>query len=175
MKVQYESRGRSYALDVQQDSDLVRIEVEGETTSAHIVRVDPPQLLLDSEGKLLDARTVNDGDNRWIHVNGQTFVLKRRDGNRTGTTSHTTTDGTGAGLIIAPMPGQVRGVLAQLGDSVQEGQPLILLEAMKMEIRVTAPQSGQLKQLDVQVGQSVEREQVLGEVVGGEYDSRQVL
>lgn len=172
MKVQYEFRGKPYSLDAQRDADQVRIEFQGETTSAHIVRVELPQVLFVSEGRLMDARIASDGENRWILVNGQTFVLKRLDGNLAGTISHPAAGGIGAGLLVAPMPGQVRGVLAKQGDTVHEGQPLILLEAMKMEIRVTAPRTGQLKQLSVYVGESVEREQVLGEVVGGDNDAR---
>lgn len=172
MKVRYEFRGEAYSLDEQRDAEQVRVEYEDETVSAQLVRIDLPELVLVLEGKLVVARIALDGVNRWIHVNGQTFVLKRLDGNLTGTISHPAAGGIGAGLLVAPMPGQVRGVLAKQGDTVHEGQPLILLEAMKMEIRVTAPRTGQLKQLSVHVGESVEREQVLGEVVGGDNDPR---
>ena len=46
--------------------------------------------------------------------------------------------------VRAPMPAQVRDVQVQAGDTVEKGQTLLLLEAMKMEIRIKAPIAGQL-------------------------------
>ncbi len=59
------------------------------------------------------------------------------------------------------MPGQVRAVNIQPGDHVTKGQVLVVLEAMKMEIRLQAPFDGQVSSVDAHVGQTVEREQVL--------------
>jgi biotin carboxyl carrier protein len=62
------------------------------------------------------------------------------------------------------MPGQVRAVNVSEGDAVTKGQTLLILEAMKMEIRVQSPQTGTVKKLFVEQGQSVEREQILVEI-----------
>jgi biotin carboxyl carrier protein len=69
-----------------------------------------------------------------------------------------------AGELTAPMPGQVRAVNVSEGDAVTKGQTLLLLEAMKMEIRVQAPRDGVVKKLFVQQGQTVDREQMLIEI-----------
>ena len=61
-----------------------------------------------------------------------------------------------AGCVVAPMPGVVIRVGAQLGDTVTAGQPLVWLEAMKMEHTLTAATDGVLTQLNVQAGQQVE-------------------
>jgi biotin carboxyl carrier protein len=62
------------------------------------------------------------------------------------------------------MPGQVRALNVSEGDAVTKGQTLLVLEAMKMEIRVQAPRDGSVKKLFVKQGQTVEREQVLIEI-----------
>jgi biotin carboxyl carrier protein len=62
------------------------------------------------------------------------------------------------------MPGQVRAVNVNEGDRVTKGQTLLLLEAMKMEIRIQSPQDGLVRKLFVQQGQTVEREQMLVEI-----------
>ena len=62
------------------------------------------------------------------------------------------------------MPGQVRALNVSEGDAVTKGQTLLVLEAMKMEIRIHAPQDGVVKKLFVKQGQTVEREQILIEV-----------
>jgi biotin carboxyl carrier protein len=59
------------------------------------------------------------------------------------------------------MPGQVRAVNVSAGDTVSKGQVLVVLEAMKMEIRLQAPFDGQVLSIDASVGQTVEREQIL--------------
>ncbi len=68
------------------------------------------------------------------------------------------------GSLLAPMPGSVIRLGAGLGDPVAAGQPLVWLEAMKMEHTITAPADGVLTQLSVQVGQQVEVGTVLARV-----------
>jgi biotin carboxyl carrier protein len=63
------------------------------------------------------------------------------------------------------MPGQIRAVKVNEGDVVTKGQTLLVLEAMKMEIRIHAPGDGRVKELFVKKGQTVEREQVLMNIV----------
>jgi propionyl-CoA carboxylase alpha chain len=60
------------------------------------------------------------------------------------------------GSLVAPMPGNVIRVGAEVGETVTTGQPLIWLEAMKMEHTITAPNDGVLTELNVQTGQQVE-------------------
>jgi acetyl/propionyl-CoA carboxylase alpha subunit len=60
------------------------------------------------------------------------------------------------GSLVAPMPGNVIRLGAQVGDTVAAGQPLIWLEAMKMEHTITAPSNGVLSSLNVTTGQQVE-------------------
>ncbi|MDA3661088.1 acetyl/propionyl-CoA carboxylase subunit alpha [Mycobacterium xenopi] len=68
------------------------------------------------------------------------------------------------GSLVAPMPGNVIRVGAQVGDKVTAGQPLVWLEAMKMEHTITAPTDGVLAQLDVSPGAQVEVGAVLARV-----------
>ena len=68
------------------------------------------------------------------------------------------------GSLLAPMPGSVIRLGAELGDTVTAGQPLVWLEAMKMEHTITAPADGVLTQLPVVVGQQVEVGAVLARV-----------
>lgn len=62
------------------------------------------------------------------------------------------------------MPGLVRSVLVREGDSVEKGQALVLLEAMKMEIRVAAPHAGKVIEVLVAAGETVDRGQRLIEL-----------
>ena len=68
------------------------------------------------------------------------------------------------GSLVAPMPGNVIRLGAAVGDTVTSGQPLIWLEAMKMEHTITAPADGVLAELNVATGQQVEVGAVLARV-----------
>ena len=68
------------------------------------------------------------------------------------------------GSLVAPMPGNVIRLGAAVGDPVTTGQPLIWLEAMKMEHTITAPADGVLAELNVDTGQQVEVGAVLARV-----------
>lgn len=65
-------------------------------------------------------------------------------------------DAVAHGSLLAPMPGSVLRVGAGVGDAVTAGQPLVWLEAMKMEHTITAPSDGVLAELNVEPGQQVD-------------------
>ncbi|GAA3532901.1 biotin carboxylase N-terminal domain-containing protein [Amycolatopsis ultiminotia] len=73
-----------------------------------------------------------------------------------------------AGSLVAPMPGTVVRLAVAAGEPVAAGDPLLWLEAMKMEHRITAPADGVVSELPVEVGQQVEVGTVL--VVVGEKE-----
>ena len=63
--------------------------------------------------------------------------------------------------IKSPMPGLVLEVLAEAGDEVKKGQPLLILEAMKMENIIKSPGDATVKEVLVSPGQAVEKNMVL--------------
>ncbi len=70
------------------------------------------------------------------------------------------------GSLLAPMPGSVLRIGAAVGDKVTAGQPLLWLEAMKMEHTINAPGDGVLAELNVDVGQQVDVGTILARVEG---------
>ncbi|MBN8577835.1 MAG: biotin/lipoyl-binding protein [Cyclobacteriaceae bacterium] len=64
-------------------------------------------------------------------------------------------------LVKAPMPGLIVDLKIQTGDSVKQGDALLILEAMKMENILKSPGAGTVKNLKVKKGDSVEKGQVL--------------
>ncbi|MFA3781879.1 acetyl-CoA carboxylase biotin carboxyl carrier protein subunit [Melioribacteraceae bacterium 4301-Me] len=64
-------------------------------------------------------------------------------------------------IIKAPMPGLILKVNKHKGDEVKIGEPLFLLEAMKMENEIRSPVSGVVKELKVKEGQSVSKDEII--------------
>lgn len=70
----------------------------------------------------------------------------------------------GGGAVKAPMPGRVVKALVAEGDTVEAGQPVIIVEAMKMENEVTAAGSGVVRRIVVSAGDTVDAGAVLVEI-----------
>ena len=69
--------------------------------------------------------------------------------------------GGGSGTIVAPIPGVVTKILVSVGDSVEAGQVVLKLEAMKMENDISTPGAGTVKQVAVADGAEVGDGQLL--------------
>ena len=72
-----------------------------------------------------------------------------------------TGDAAGNGNVLAPMPGAVIRIDVTEGDSVKQGQSLLILEAMKMEHTISAPFHGIVKQVRVRTGQQMKPKELL--------------
>ncbi len=63
--------------------------------------------------------------------------------------------------VKAPMVGKILRIVVNVGDKVEEGDEVVILEAMKMEMPIPAPTSGTVKEIKVKEGDNVETDQVL--------------
>lgn len=104
-------------------------------------------LVLWVDGRRVIAAVTRDGSRTWVTVGGRTLALseakkgKARDD--------------GGGSLEAPMPGKVVKVLVEVGDVVERGQPLLTVEAMKMEHALKSPRRAIVKALRAQAGDQV--------------------
>lgn len=154
------SKFNDISLETTSNGKDYQIVIGDKTISVEILRSENGRLDLLLDGQRVTAYVSSDGAKRWVTVGGQTFILtKSTAGARRSQHGHHAQD-----ELTAPMPGQVRAVNVTEGESVTKGQTLLVLEAMKMEIRVAAPRDGVVGKLFVQQGQTVEREQVLVEI-----------
>lgn len=103
---------------------------------------------------------LRDGDNLWIHVDGRTWLFERVSARGTGKAR--------PGGLSAPIPATVQEVLVADGDTVEEGQVLLVLTAMKMQLEITAPGAGMVGGLQLSPGDQVEAGRVLLRVVAAD-------
>ena len=157
MKTQLEHNAQTFSLDLTPTGTTYRVTLGEKTATVEVLSSQNGHLHLLVDGRPVRASVSSDGAKRWITFNGQTFVLTKSSGARKGGghAHHA------AGELLAPMPGLVRAVQAAEGQSVTKGQTLVIVEAMKMEIKVSAPFDGMVNSIRVKAGQMVEREQLL--------------
>jgi biotin carboxyl carrier protein len=153
----------SHTIELTTQGKSYRATIGDETVDVEILRTEAGRLdlrLIRSNNPLsasISAFVTVDGAQRWVTINGRTWCLTKSAGTprRGGHTHHA------AGELVAPMPGQVRAVNVSAGDAVIKGQTLVIVEAMKMEIKVAAPRDGIIASVSVKIGDTVEREQTL--------------
>lgn len=160
MKTQFDHNSQTYPIDLTPTGKNYRAVLNDKIIAIELLRAENGRLDLLIDGQPVSATVSSDGAKRWVTVNGQTWVLTKSNGGRKSS-GH---GGHAAGELVAPMPGLVRAVQVAEGDSVTKGQTLVIVEAMKMEIKIAAPRDGKVKSLKVKPGQIVEREQTLVEI-----------
>ncbi|MEM1250189.1 MAG: biotin/lipoyl-containing protein, partial [Acidobacteriota bacterium] len=113
------------------------------------------EIALVFDGRRLAGSVRHVGDRRLVHWGACSaeLVLLSRFPRRGG-------EGVAGGLV-APMPGKILRIEVEAGASVEAGQLLLVLEAMKMEHRVVAPSDGVVAELRATVGDQVENDQLL--------------
>ena len=161
MKINFNYFSETHTVDLISTGKSYRAAIEDKTVDVEILRSENGKLDLLIDDERVTAYVSTDKAKRWVTVNGQTFVLTKQTGARKSVGGHHHA----AGELTAPMPGQIRAVNVKEGDAVAKGQTLLVLEAMKMEIRIQSPMDGIVKSLAMKTGQTVEREQVLVEIV----------
>ncbi len=131
------------------------LDVDGEPVGPTVVRADPDTVVFDDLGLRRTYRVGRYGDQRFVDADDGhvTFTLLPRHPNPD--------DAATAGSLVAPMPGNVLRVLVGPGDAVVAGQPLVVVEAMKMEHQVLAPADGTVATVHVTPGQQVDTGQAL--------------
>ncbi|WP_445186107.1 ATP-binding protein [Pseudonocardia sp. Cha107L01] len=143
--------------------DGLRVTVDGEPVgeSVRLLATSPDSVTLEVDG-VRRAYAVHrvDGAGVWVYVDGPDGSSALREVPR----FPDPTEAVAAGSLLAPMPGSVLRVLAEAGAEVTAGQPLVVLEAMKMEHTIAAPRTGTLTELPVRAGAQVDTGQVLAVV-----------
>ena len=130
----YQNGAAVHTVTVEPDGDRLTVRV-GESVFSIVARpVDQGRLDLEVDGRRLRAYAVQSGNKYYVAVEGQTWTFQRPD-ERARRKSGA---GAGTGSLQAAMPGRVLDVLVAEGDVVAKGDTLVLLEAMKMELRITA-------------------------------------
>ena len=136
-----------------------KITVDGTPVEADLLQVDPLglySLLIDHQSYELVVEEQQRGSR--VTLGGNTFLVDvigerqlRMESSRADVSA-----GDGDLPIIAPIPGLVVKVMVTEGTKVELNDPLVILEAMKMENEIRAPREGVVKNISVEVGQSVE-------------------
>lgn len=156
----YQLGDRVETVKVEQDGDRFVIRVGDQVFDVMANPRDRGRLDLELDDRRLRTHAVQSNGRVYVAVEGQTWTLRHPDPPRSRRADLAAAGGT----LKAAMPGRVLDVCVAEGDSVAKGDTLVLLEAMKMELRITAPADGRVVKVLCAAGQVVERDAVLLEL-----------
>ncbi len=160
MQYRFQSGNQVYEISIERQGEVFQATVDGQSYPVELLDAQPGQLSLRFAGRPVTLYWAADGSQKWVSLNGCAYRLEKP----LPSTARSASEPGGGQAVRSPMPAQVRAVQVDEGSPVEKGQTLLLLEAMKMEIRVKAPAAGQVKRLLVSGGQAVEKDQLLAEV-----------
>jgi len=122
------------------------------TLEAEILGANADTLWFEFDGERQRARFYRDGRTVFVHLRGNAIRLELEDPDDESVEA----EGEASPVLRAPMPGRILEVLTTEGASVSAGDPLVRLEAMKMEIDLGAPCDGVVASIPVAAGDLVD-------------------
>ena len=120
-------------------------------------------LVITADGRTVRYAYAADGATAWLSRDGRTWAMREEEAASPRAGRAAAADGT----VRSPMPGTVLAVHVTAGQRVAAGQPVLVVEAMKMEHTVTAPADGVVTELTAKAGQQVAMDEQLA-VIGPE-------
>jgi biotin carboxyl carrier protein len=147
---------RKHVVDLERKGEVSTVSLDGQAVEADAVQIAPNAISVMLGGQSFEihvSRSV-DGSVK-LQCGPHEFSADIIDPRGWRGRKHGAVEVEGRQEILAPMPGKVVRVLAAVGDAVEAGQGLLVVEAMKMQNEIRSPKSGKVERLLVKEGQSV--------------------
>jgi biotin carboxyl carrier protein len=150
-----ELAGKKHRVETTTRGEREQWSIDGRALEADAVEVSPGVYSILVDGKSFEVRVEPFAGKLRVAAAGREIEASVRDPRewRRGRGGSSETEG--RQQILAPMPGKVVRLLVATGDTVQAGQGIIVVEAMKMQNEIRSPKSGTVERLAVIEGQAV--------------------
>jgi biotin carboxyl carrier protein len=129
--------------------EIILAGESGEVTTFRVLHLPDGSYAVETERGRERAQAARDGDELWVRWRGRTYRLELAR-------SRVRTRGPAEGGLSSPMPGQVQKLLVDVGAGVAAGQPLLVVEAMKMQLEIKAPHAGTVTRFLAEEGEQIQ-------------------
>jgi biotin carboxyl carrier protein len=152
-------RGEERVVELVEEADgKASITLDGRAVDADLVELHGSalhSLLVDGQSR--EMVIDREGDRVWVWLDGERIETVVRDEVSRALASVLKPAAAGPSVVEAPMPGVVVSVAVKVGDDVAAGQPVVVVEAMKMQNELSAEAAGIVESIEVKPGQTVDR------------------
>jgi 3-methylcrotonyl-CoA carboxylase alpha subunit len=161
--LRYQVGKRKYVVEAERSGGALKLRLDGRQAVVEVISKQDGQIRAIVDGQAVSAGLAFDDLDALVSLGSESYRLSKPPPPDVDGTGPGGADAPGASLT-APMPGTVVKVLVGEGDEVEEGQVLLVLEAMKMEQPVAAPHAGRIASLPYGEGTLVPGGAVLAEI-----------
>ena len=153
MKYDVQIKGQSSAINIIKEDAMITVERNGKKSSFAYHKT-TSGYILEKSGKIFHTNIQSQqGEKISVNVGDKTLNFEWKDpyAIRSGNAN-----GGDHGIVKAVMPGRVVKILVKLGEDIEINQPLLVLEAMKMENEIKSAKAGKISGIQIQEGDSVD-------------------
>lgn len=164
MKLIAELDNKKHEISLKQNGENVSAEIDGRVYELEAHEVEPNVYLFKHANKVYEIFVApNEKFNEPVQVTvgGNSFEIKLTDPKRLHGTSGENEHGDGSAEIKTAMPGKLVRVLVEIGATVEKGDGILVVEAMKMQNEMKAPKDGTVKEIRFAEGATVNAGDVL--------------
>ncbi len=153
---------RKHVVELQREGDTYRVVLDGKALDANpvIVAAYTASILLGGQSFEVHITPTLEG-NLKLQSGPHEFIAAVQDPRAWRGRKHGGLEAEGRQQVLSPMPGKVIRVLVKDGESVEAGQGLVVIEAMKMQNEIRSPKRGKIERLAAKEGQTVNAGEVL--------------
>jgi biotin carboxyl carrier protein len=162
MKFDVRIGDKTRIVELERNADRWRIALDGQPLDADAVQVAPNIFSILLRGQSHEIRvTPSPNGTLTLQTNLEEFTAEVVDPRAWSGRHHSALEAEGRQQVVAPMPGKVVRLLVKAGDTVEAGQGLLVVEAMKMQNEIRSPKSGIVERLLAQEGKAVNAGEIL--------------
>ncbi|HEX8137626.1 MAG TPA: biotin/lipoyl-containing protein [Pyrinomonadaceae bacterium] len=164
MKLTAELEHEKHELEVRREGERVFAEVDGRRYELTLRTPEAGTYLLIADGRIYECLVQADAAERMrvhVYVAQRSYDIRLTDPKRLRAGQSAGAQADGTAQIVAPMPGKVVRVLVEQGASVEAGEGLVVVEAMKMQNEMKSPRAGRVSVLHARAGATVNAGDVL--------------
>lgn len=147
---------KTYKIGFEEKEELSLFSIDDEQKEIEFLRIDESTYSILVDNRSITVGVFREGKKIQVFHEGDLYEIEAVSGR-----DASQTEGSGSLNITAPMHSRVVKILREQGDSVEVGDSVIVVEAMKMESELKASASGTVKEIRVKEGETVEKDSVL--------------
>jgi len=153
---------RKHVVEFNRKGNVCSVAIDGQALDADAVQIAPNVVSVMLAGQSFELHISRSSDGTLkLRCGAHEYTAEIVDPRAWRGRKHGAVEVEGRQEILAPMPGKVVRVLVAVGDAVEAGQGLLVVEAMKMQNEIRSPKSGKVERLLVKEGQAVNAGEVL--------------
>ena len=162
MKFDVRIEDKTRIVELERIADRWHIALDGQPLDADAVQIAPNIFSILLRGQSHEIRvTPSPNGTLTLQTGLEEFTAEVVDPRAWSGRRHSALEAEGRQQVVAPMPGKVVRLLVKAGDTVEAGQGLLVIEAMKMQNEIRSPKSGVVERLLAQEGQAVNAGEIL--------------